>query len=98
MAPVPKTSASLVVIDPSGRRARVPLAPPPFRIGRAPDNDLVVRDSRVSRSHAQIPDTGNGFVLEDLGSWLGVWVDGERIEKSRTLEGLEPIEFGVPDG
>ena len=98
MALVPKASASLVVIDPSGRQARVPLAPLPFRMGRAPDNNLVVRDSRVSRAHAQITDSDGSFVLEDLGSRHGVWVDGQRIEKSRTLAGFERIEFGVPDG
>ncbi len=98
MASVPKAPASLVVIDPSGRRARVPLAPLPFRMGRSPDNNLVVRDSRVSRAHAQITDNDGNFILEDLGSRHGVWVDGQRIEKSRTLAGFECIEFGVPDG
>jgi sigma-B regulation protein RsbU (phosphoserine phosphatase) len=98
--------ATLVVIDPNGRRIRVPLFPFPFRMGRAPDNNLVLRDTRISRNHAQIarvdrlsdPATQGHFVIQDLGSRHGTWVNGERIEKSRPLEGSERIEFGVPDG
>ena len=77
-----------MVIDPNGRRARVPLYPFPFRMGRAPDNNLVLRDSRVSRNHAQIARSDGHFVLEDLGSRHGVWVNGERVEKSRRLRRL----------
>jgi len=97
MAPGPEAAASLVVIDPNGRRTRLPLVPP-FRMGRAPDNHLVLRDSRVSRNHAQIVFREGSFILEDLGSRHGVWVNGQRVEKSRKLEGSEQIEFGVPDG
>ncbi|MGA2712100.1 MAG: SpoIIE family protein phosphatase [Bryobacteraceae bacterium] len=98
MNPAPEAAAALVVIDPNGRRTRVPLFPFPFRMGRAPDNNLILRDSRVSRNHAQIAHTDGQFVLEDLGSRHGVWVNGQRLAKSRTLEGSERIEFGVPDG
>jgi sigma-B regulation protein RsbU (phosphoserine phosphatase) len=89
---------TLVVIDPNGRRARVPLYPFPFRMGRGPDNNLILRDSRVSRNHAQIAQVDGRFVLEDLASRHGIWVNGQRVEKSRVLEGLEQIQFGVPDG
>jgi sigma-B regulation protein RsbU (phosphoserine phosphatase) len=93
-----ENSDSLVVIDPNGRRNRIPLFPFPFRIGRAPDNHLILRDSRVSRNHAQISHTDGKCVLEDLGSRHGVWVNGERIPNSLVLHGAEKIEFGVPDG
>jgi len=97
-AETPLAEATLVVVDPNGRRIRVPLFPFPFRMGRAPDNNLVLRDTRVSRNHAQIARNDGRFLLEDLGSRHGVWVNGERVEKSRLLEGSERIEFGVPDG
>ena len=86
------------MIDPNGRRTRVPLFPFPFRMGRAPDNNLILRDSRVSRNHAQIAHAEGRFVLEDLGSRHGVWVNGQRLAKSMPLQGSERIEFGVPDG
>jgi phosphoserine phosphatase RsbU/P len=92
------SGASLVVVDPNGRRARVPLHPFPFRIGRAPDNHLVLRDGRISRNHAQVSNADGACVLEDLGSRHGVWVNGERVEKTRVLHGADRIEFGVPKG
>ncbi len=95
---IPASDATLVVIDPNGRRARVPVYPFPFRIGRAPDNNLVLRDTRVSRNHAQIARNDGQYFLEDLGSRHGLWVNGVRVEKLRRLEGSERIEFGVPDG
>ena len=93
-----EAEADLVVVDPNGRKSRVPLHPYPFRIGRAPDNHLVLRDSRISRNHAQISHHDGQCVLEDLGSRHGVWVNGERVVQSRILHGAERIEFGVPDG
>ena len=96
--PEAEAAANLVVIDPNGRRNRVPLYPFPFRIGRAPDNHLILRDSRVSRNHAQISQSDGTCIVEDLGSRHGVWVNGERVQTSRKLHGSERIEFGVPDG
>lgn len=85
-------------MDPNGRRVRMPLLPLPFRIGRAPDNNLVLRDSRISRNHAQISERDGQLILEDLGSRHGVWVNGERMDKIRVLEGTERVEFGVTEG
>ena len=78
-SPAAESPAALVVIDPNGRRIRVPLFPFPFKMGRAPDNHLVLRDSRVSRNHAQIVHADGHCVLEDLGSRHGVWVNGKRL-------------------
>lgn len=98
MSPTQEFEAAVVVLDPNGRRTRVPLHPFPFRIGRAPDNHLVLRDSRISRNHAQIRNDDGQFVLEDLGSRHGAWVNGERVEGSRILHPADRLEFGVPDG
>lgn len=89
---------ALIVIDPNGRRQRTALYPFPFRIGRSPDNNLILRDSRVSRNHAQIVVDDGKFHLEDLGSRHGVWVNGQRVESRQALCGKDSIEFGVPDG
>lgn len=91
--PVP---ASLVVIDPSGHRSRVPVAPVPFLIGRQPDNHLVLRDSRASRSHARILAEGIGYVIEDAGSRHGTFVNGARIRR-HALRSSDRIDFGVQD-
>jgi serine phosphatase RsbU (regulator of sigma subunit) len=88
--------ASLVVVDPSGHRARVSIDPLPFQIGRMADNHLVIRDSRVSRIHARISATGERLVVEDCGSTHGTFVNGQRIAR-HTLDNSDRIEFGTPD-
>ncbi len=48
-------------------------------LGRWPDNDVVVDDRWVSRHHARIRREGERYVLEDLGSKNGTFVNGRRI-------------------
>ena len=58
------------------------------RIGRAPDNDVVLDDLVVSRYHAELrgtPDTG--FELTDLGSFNGTFVNGVLADRARLSEG-----------
>ena len=51
-------------------------------IGRSPDNDFVISHPRVSRHHAQLTrEDGKVWLLEDLESSNGTFVDGERITR-----------------
>jgi len=88
--------ASLIVVDPNGQRKRVPVDPVPFLIGRQPENHLILRDSRVSRSHARILVENGVYVLEDLGSRHGTFVNGRRV-KRKELENTDRVEFGAQD-
>jgi phosphoserine phosphatase RsbU/P len=88
--------ASLVVTDPSGHRIRVPIEPLPFHIGRQPESDLIIRDSRVSRAHSRIVLDGSQYFLEDCGSRHGTLVNGKKV-KRHPLINSDRIEFGVPD-
>ena len=88
--------ASLIVTDPNGHRSRVPVTPLPFLIGRQPENHLVIRDSRVSRTHARIFAENTGYVIEDSGSRHGTFVNGKRIQRE-TLNNSDRIEFGAQD-
>jgi sigma-B regulation protein RsbU (phosphoserine phosphatase) len=88
--------AALFVLDPSGQRSRVNLDRFPFLIGRQPDNHLVLRDNRTSRSHARIIQEEDQYILEDLNSRHGTWVNGHRIER-HLLHNLDRIGFGVED-
>ena len=92
------TAPHLAIVDPDGRRVHMAIGTFPFDIGRAPGNALVLRDSRISRTHARIVSQNGICVLQDAGSRHGVWVNGERIQDARPLQGGERIEFGVPDG
>ena len=88
--------ASLMVIDPNGHRARVRIEPIPFRIGRQPESDLIIRDSRVSRTHARILFEQSEYVIEDCGSRHGTSVNGQRITR-QPLHNSDRIEFGAQD-
>ena len=87
-------SAALLVLNPSGQRTRVRLEPLPFLFGRHADNNLVLRDNRVSRNHARIFYENGHYVVEDLSSRHGTWVNGERIAR-HVLRNSDRIDFGV---
>ena len=50
-------------------------------VGRRPDADIRVDHELVSRSHAVVRRTPTGWVLEDLESSNGTFVDGQRVER-----------------
>ena len=62
-------------------------------VGRDPTCDLVLTDPRVSRRHAHIRATDAGFLLEDLGTTNGTYLNGVRTERSDVLPG-DRIEVG----
>jgi serine phosphatase RsbU (regulator of sigma subunit) len=88
--------ASLVVIDPNGHRTRMPIDPLPFLIGRNPENQLILRDSRVSRTHASIVFEDGEYVLRDCESRHGLYVNGQRVSR-HALRNSDRIEFGAQD-
>jgi sigma-B regulation protein RsbU (phosphoserine phosphatase) len=90
------TPASLVVIDPNSHRTRVRIEPVPFRIGRQPENDLIIRDTRASRTHARILIEQGEYVIEDCGSRHGTFVNGKKITR-QPLHTSDRIELGAQD-
>jgi len=87
---------ALAVTNPSGNRSRVAIDAVPFLIGRQGENNLVLRDNRISRSHAQITVENGEYVVEDMASRHGVYVNGQRVER-RILKDGDRIDFGFPD-
>jgi len=77
--------------DTSGQSHPMPAAA--TRIGRLPDNDIVLVDANVSRHHAVIIDTGTSFVITDLRSANGVEVQHERIRGTATLADGDTIRI-----
>jgi hypothetical protein len=63
-------------------------------IGRRPDCDLTLRDDAVSGHHARIIWDGNGWILEDLGSRNGTYVNGERASRPVPLQTGDAIRVG----
>ena len=58
----------------------IPLSGGAVILGRGSDNDVDVDDETVSRRHALITETPDGFVLRDLGSANGTYLDRDKID------------------
>jgi hypothetical protein len=63
-------------------------------IGRSAGNDIVVDDPQVSRRHARLDLRADTYILTDLGSANGTWVNGQRIAAPVTLRAGDSITFG----
>jgi putative serine protease PepD len=68
----------------------------PFILGRVQGCDLVIRDERASRQHAELRvEPGGGLRVADLGSANGTFVDGRRVEEALLAGGEELVVGGV---
>jgi DNA-binding NtrC family response regulator len=63
-------------------------------VGRALDADLCLQDTAASRRHAKIMTAEGEARVVDLGSYNGTYVNGERIEGSRTMTSGDVISIG----
>lgn len=92
--PVPSAPEVVVEVREPGRAARrMPIGASPVHIGRAPECELVLRDTRVSRKHARLAARNGVLVLTDLGSTNGTRVNGHRVTEV-ALGGGDRIELG----
>ncbi|MFI6956011.1 BTAD domain-containing putative transcriptional regulator [Nocardia sp. NPDC050408] len=74
-----------------------PITSPFTRIGRLPDNDIVLDDGKVSRHHAVIVSNGVTCVLKDLLSSNGVFVGGIRVIDGAALTDGVTIRIGTTE-
>jgi len=69
--------AILLVQEGNTSRRNWELEAPTTLIGRGPDCDITVDERQISRHHAKITRQGDGYLLEDLGSKNGTFVNGQ---------------------
>ncbi len=81
------------VVMPSGER--IELADARNVIGRLADCRIIISDGNTSRHHAEIHRSGSGFVINDLGSTNGTFVNGERLAADRRLTDGDIITVGT---
>jgi pSer/pThr/pTyr-binding forkhead associated (FHA) protein len=67
----------------------------PVVIGRSPGADIVIGDDFVSGRHARLAPSGDGAVLEDLGSTNGTVLNGDRVVAARSLRVGDTIDIGT---
>lgn len=78
----------------SWREQTFPLQDSLIRIGRAPQNEIMLNGKNISRFHCQVkPDSGKVF-LEDLGSTNGTFVNGIRISEPHALSVGDVVRIG----
>ena len=61
----------------------------PFTVGRDPGNDIILRDPKVSRHHTEIVFERGFFVLHDLASANGTYVNGKRVRVAPLTHGAK---------
>src|SRR5947209_7136094 len=99
LEPVPRPSqagslASFLVKSGTLKGQRLQVRTPVANVGRADYNDLVLADGSVSTSHAKLQRREGVWVLVDLDSTNGTFVDGERVHGESPLAPGAAVRFG----
>ena len=67
---------------------------PEIIIGRENTSSLMINDAEVSRKHTRLIWQASGYVIEDLGSTNGTFVNGQRLSAPFVLRGGESVSLG----
>lgn len=92
------SSFKLIIEDDEGRRSVVPLdvtsVSDGISIGRQEGNTIRLNERNVSRRHARFVREPVGIFAEDLDSYNGVWINGDRIKGRQELHDGDTIRVG----
>ena len=85
----------ILIKDGSPNGVAIPILKPNVSVGRDQDADIVIDDPTVSRKHAEIMRSNDGFVLLDLGSKNGSYVNETKVGRTgQSLKDGDEIRFG----
>lgn len=83
------------ILVPVNQGKPIVLDKPIVLVGRHPDCDAVILHSRkISRKHCAIALVNSKFVVRDLGSMNGIWVNGERVEQQAPVNIGDELMIG----
>jgi pSer/pThr/pTyr-binding forkhead associated (FHA) protein len=85
-----QTARRLVVVEGEAAGTVVELAGEPITIGRADDSTITLIDDYVSTRHARLVQQEGAWLIEDLGSTNGTYLDRQRVTAPT------PVTVGVP--
>lgn len=89
-----QTARKLVVVEGDMAGTILPLSTSAVTVGRAADCSLVLDDDYASSHHAKIYPYEDSWVVEDLGSTNGTWIDRTRITTPTVLGVGQPLHVG----
>jgi hypothetical protein len=85
----------LVITDGSRTGMEMPLGQGPITIGRASDSNVVIRDDYTSTNHARLELRQDGWIITDLDSTNGTFLDGQRVTTPMHVAEGAPITIGT---
>lgn len=87
--------ASLIAAEPLPGGQDVYAVEPLTTLGRSPQNKIQILEPSVSRQHAEIHLRPGGYVLKDLGSENGTFVNGDPIQGEVPIADNDRVQFGT---
>ncbi len=96
-APPTEAQARFRYLDEMGKQHWASMIPPKFTIGRSSSNDLVLTQMSISRAHAEVVVQDGEYLLKDLGSKHGTYVNGNRVDQVKLNNG-DHINLGGLQG
>ena len=84
----------LVISDDEGQTTVVPLLRDEITIGRQEGNTIRLTERNVSRNHARLVRRNGSYVVEDLGSYNGVMLNGQRVDAEAELSSGDQLGIG----
>lgn len=89
------SSASRLVITSGAKEGvELPLGNQPLTIGRSGESGLVIRDDYTSTHHARLMLLNDAWVIQDLDSTNGTYVDGMRVVVPTQIPLNTPVKIG----
>tara|TARA_Y100001954_G_scaffold237846_1_gene302985 strand:+ start:2984 stop:3895 length:912 start_codon:yes stop_codon:yes gene_type:complete len=87
-------SAYLIILKGPKAGKNLKIEKEELTLGRSMDADVLLDNEGVSRRHARILKEGDTYWLEDLGSTNGVFVNGEKLDRTKLFDG-DRIQIGT---
>lgn len=63
-------------------------------VGRHPDSDIFLDDVTVSRRHVEIEQAPSGYIVRDVGSLNGTYVNHQRIDRDQPMANGDELQVG----
>ncbi len=84
----------LVYIDKNKNEKTITVTETVFMVGRGPENDLAISDTRLSREHLKIERFGEVYIAKDVGSSNGTKYNGEALKDPVAVEHGDKFDLG----